>query len=547
MSSTPFLRSLTGLAVAILLGSLAGCDQIGNPTAPAVPGGRIAGRVTAGGPIPTGRIEVSVADPPQGTEWRIRSDLDQEGRFSCDVPPGKYWVRLSLPWGGGSYYLSPDGHLSSSYAADTLVVDSFHDTSHLDVHMSSLVVNLEFPLEDMADDRARVQLYPDRSSGEDNPLFFSYSSGRVDMAEHSGTVSLVGIPPARYRIMMEIRRDQYSSETLWMPGVTDSADAPFYEIPVDSQLTCSFTQQTPSAHLAGTIGGGWLDLGGSFLPRMTLVGLDSTSILDVPLGDDGSFECDLIWPQPVKIRVEQGDITQFVGGPSFADATVYDLDPGQSATGIDLETASILLEPTESLQGALSFLPGEIEIYDPETMSLIAHADPVETFGNNFLLPNLWPGEFLLHLTTGSNDHGHASWVDQWYEESLDAEHARRVVIGEPGELLHLPWKILLGGTMSGVVTTSYPDEYLVITVEKAADGETWASNWLNSGSTSRPFTFLGIPDGDYRVRAGWTRWDPEGPINIESWYPGTAGRDSAAIITIENANTVENLDFPLE
>lgn len=531
---------LAGLAALVLLASLGGCDEVGNPIAPAVSGGRIAGRVFTGGPIPDGNIEVQGVDLPVGQDWRIRVDLDPQGRFSLDVPPGRYRVRIRLIGGAWSYYFSSTGPVSSRLDADTLIVDSFHDTGHLDFHLSSATLNLSFPNQDMTDYDARIRLFPEGSNG-------SYESPSEDLDGHSGNVSLVGIRPGRYRIRLEISRQFFlSGQTIWIPGHPDSATAPFFEVPVDSEFTTAYTQDTSPAHLAGRIGGGWQELGIEFQPYLSLVGLDSSHVEEIRADEDGTFAFDLFWPQPVKLHIEQDHVAQFVGGPSFADATVYDLDPGQSITDLELETATILIESSGSLLNPFRDMNGEIQIYDPLDMSLIARTHPQVTSLGTAVLPNLWPGEFLFRAVPDSWQIGSTPWYDQWYNGTQDATQAQRVILTEHGEILHLPWHLLAGGTVSGQVTTSWPDRWIDTVVTTADDAGWWAYKSDYSGTT-REFAFLGLPDGEYKIGASTIYLFDGEYTTTTSWYPGTADWDSAGIITIEGAGAVEGIEISLD
>ena len=527
------------VAAAALLVHLAGCDGIGDPIAPDVSGGRLQGRVLTGGLPCLGFIEAIPVDGETSLRKEYRIELMDDGRFHLDVPAGRYVVELHLHQ-GGQYGYSFSGPATGKSPPDTLNVDAFHDTGHLEFPLAGLAVPLEFPGEDTDNLWIGATLF--RSEQDSWHYRSALMSGSTNLEGNVGEITLAGILQGRYRVRLAI-----NNETLWLPSFPDSASAAWYDVPTDSLLTIPYHQNTPPAHLAGRVGGAWLELGSTSEPRVFFIALDSTSITDFSVEEDGTFARDLFWPQPLKVLVYQNGPPQYVGGPSFAEASVFDPQPGQTITGIDIQTAAILVKPSISLETSWGYFPGQFELYDPDDLTLIARFRSWEDSPETIVLSNFWEGRFLLRIALPESERGFMPWYDQWYDGAVDSDQARSIDITQPSEILHLPWNVQVGGGVSGRVEASNTQTSILVYVAQA-DGESiWTQYWTRS---YQEFELIGLPDGEYKVGAAYwsdvSGYSDSEILDIAVWYPGT-GWDSAGIITIEDAGTVEGIEIPLD
>ncbi|MBK7703866.1 MAG: hypothetical protein IPI34_13755 [bacterium] len=159
-------------------------------------------------------------------------------------------------------------------------------------------------------------------------------------------------------------------------------------------------------------------------------------------------------------------------------------------------------------------------------------------------IPNLCPGEYLLRIEP--DDHGYATWLPQWFDRAETAGGARPILITEPGEIITLDLVFDEGGVIAGRLELPTPstEYYYVLLYPEDLSGE-WARRSL--GALDRTFTFVGVPDGRYKVGAvsavlyqDATSQPPPGTV----WHPSTQDWGSADIIEIIDASTVSGVDI---
>ncbi len=540
--------ALCGLIMALALAG--GCED-NNISAPVIPAGRIRGQVTCGGLPVDGTITVVAVDLPDGQEATFSTDVEPDGSFGLDVPEGRYVVQFNTSTGNATYDYTSAGPGVGLVPPDTLVVDTWHAWPHVDFPLAGLTVEISLP--DSLLDGQTCHVYLHRSGFEDenySPRYLWRGSAKYD--DTTCRVEMPGVLPGRYRIELGLGTSSYDNfsgdgEHLWLPGVSDPDQAAWYDIPVGERTSLEYASSTPPAHMAGHIGGAWLELYPSNKPKLSVINTDSVTILGGTLyGEGGSFALDIYQTQPVKLMISQAGLSQCIGGPDFASATIYDLVPGQIIGDIEVATCAITLEPSIPLTDLYSNPP--FEIYDPDDLTLLGTVDTHLYLNSAYILSNLWPGEFLLRIAPYPYEVGSIPWIPQWYEGTTDPTEADRITITEPGEILPLSMTMLTGGEIHGRIVASEPstDSYMILFTPADAD-TLWGRNYIWFPDTE--FSGVGLPDGQYKVGAtpiGLLLLKAETPDNT-IWYPGTSDWNAAGVVTIENAGTVVGVDIPVD
>jgi hypothetical protein len=536
-------------AIFLLAGILAagsGCDD---PTDPldCTGGGRLQGQVYTGESPEEATIRVRTVPDENGNDSRFHIRPDAQGHYGIDLPAGDYLLEFIPNQSyAGRYDYTADGLGYGQAPPDTVTIDASVSPVEIDFRLGALAlsVNMATPLEG-----ARCDFFLKLRDEEETPYGPSYlAEGSTEFAGGRAEIHLTGVLPGEYRIEISIgARNQYwdctsDGEHFWMPGIPGEQASPWYAVAADTVTTLAAAIEATPALVEGRIIGAWLDLGFNRAPALTLFTTDSIPVTGLCTVDsDGGFSLPLFQPQPVKLLVSQEGVDQWIGGPGFAEATVYDLQPGQTVSDIELVQSGLQIDS----RGDKYHLWGpRIMLYDPADMSLIAATNWSGADGGLTGIANLWPGDFLLYFTTDPSWLGDQWWRPQWFDRAPDSAGAQVVTIGGPGEIVLLDVTVERGGTISGQVEDGAATiDHRVVFVAPADGDICWGFDSLFVQQTE--FSVIGIPDGDYRV--GVTPYGttaphghpaPEGTI----WYPGTPDWSEATIVEIRDGGDVEGL-----
>lgn len=331
----------------------------------------------------------------------------------------------------------------------------------------------------------------------------------------------------------------WDGEHIWLPDASTGAEAGWYTVEPDAALQLGYAPASQAARLTGVIGGAWLALGFDETPHLSLVGLDSTTLMgERPVFSDGSFELFVYQVQPLKLLITHEGLTQYLGGPDFLSATVFDPSPGQIISGIQTLTCAVTLDtsrPMDTDQGT-----GNFEVYSSDGQTLLGTIDGSRYFKSLYILPNLWPGDFLLRAVPQPREWGQVSWAPQWYPGVADLSDAEPVTLTQPGEILPLSMTVLEGGSIAGDLTGAPdPDGRWHALATPADAAAVWGFNYIFGPETA--YNLIGLPDGDWKV--GVT------PINAPGdtlWYPGTADWAASTVVTITDGAEVAGIDIPV-
>jgi len=519
----------------ILLVSV-GCDDPVNLCEPQVSAGHIQGRVRAGGLPVNAEIEARrIVEVDEG-RTTFTTETDEDGFYDLALTPGRYTVRLYLDRRQAAYDYTASGLGCGNISPDTVLVDGSNSQDRIDFDLGGMTLRLDLS-DNLDGERGKVVLHL-REETEAGGYWTYLSGGRTEFAAGRLEMDLAGIFPGEYKV--EIRLD--SGETFWMPGTHDPDEAPWYEVAADSLVTLESDIASTPARFEGRISGAWVEMGLNTSPDISLVNLDSIPVIKpFRTGDDGSFAIDVYLPGSVKVEVTQWGISQWVGGPDFDEATVYDLQAGQTITGVDLIQSGIhfFIEPYEENPGS-----AEIKLYDPVSLEPLSGSSSLSIASRHVAIPNLWPGEFLILVTPTPWMMGNAKWRPQWFDRESVANQARTITITTAGEVVGLDLILETGGVISGMVENedgSMPFYQIVIT--PADEFSPWARRQI-LGLTGE-YSMVGLPDGDFKVGI-LPPFYHEGdiPDTGVTWYPGTSDWETAGVVEIRDASVVTGVDF---
>ncbi len=528
-AALPFL--LLGLA-------FVGCDSGRKLGAPDLAVARLVGHVLTGSDPSAWRVEARGVDLPLGLARIIAGHPAADGAFALDVPPGRYLLRLDNPGIPGHYYAA-SGPVTGSSQADTLEVAEGRILAGLDFRLGSARLEISVADPGLEGVRATLKFYRQAADGQGREG--SPRTTEQLITGGTATLTLEGLPPGLYQAELVLGTPSHlapvgrGGEHIWLPDSDGPEGADWYEITAGAMLPLAYASTAEAAHLSGRIDGAWLELGLDDRPLLDAIDTDSVLVLEGwPVDEAGAFTLDLLRPRPVRILIRQNTMAHYLGGPDFATATVYDPQPGQTITGVDEADCALTLDTgLETVYWQPVF---EVLTADGLTSLGQIHRDPV---GDLFVVPNLWPGTFLLRIL--SPYHGLAPWLDQWYPGTLDVDLATPITLTDPGQILPLAMTLLEGGSISGRLVEKYilvPYPHVVVTT--ADDPSVWGT--ANPHGIEQEYEVLGLPDGDYRLGQTLAY-----ATSDTIWYPGTTDWTEAAVITITDGADVAGIDIPVE
>ncbi len=537
-------RSLAG-ALFLLWGAAtlvvwSGCDDPVDLCEPQLPTGRVQGRVLSGGLTVEAHVTAYQVDDDYRTRAEFKAESDESGFYALDLPYGQYTFRLTIE--DGHYNYAEAGLFEGWDSPDTVLVGAGIPTPAIDFILGG--VTLEFDLPSYLHGQyGEVVLRPlnyDEWSGPDLVFW-----GGAEIVTGRFEVEIGGVLPGEYQIAVALGcPNQWcggtnSGEQFWMPGTHDQAESPWYTVAPDSvlEVTGAFTGEP--ARIEGRVTGAWLDMGVGEEPKLSIVTEDSLQVLrSLRVNDDGGFSCDFLVPGNVKLMVSQFGIDYWIGGPGFEEATVFSLEPGQTIAEIEHDQCGIHLVVDET---GLPFSNGEILIYNKADLSLVTSLSSWGISDRHIAVPNLWPGEFLVHLDSHAWTRGDENWRPQWLDRAATADLAQPVVLVTPGQVARRDLILEPGGIISGrVIISEGTTPYFEVLVYQVGQEDHWGSKSVWDLS----YEMTGLPDGDYVVgiTSGFIGGDFEGTL----WHPGTYDRQEAGVIEIRDASVIENVDITI-
>jgi len=424
------------------------------------------------------------------------------------------WYRFELPT--GLYRIETDpsaGIVHTSRLTDTITVTP--SVQRFDLLRGSLTLLIHMP-PDLEGERYRALIrssyFPSPSSEvlqvEDGTLRFEYSV----------------LPLGGYRASLDVWS---GSARIYLPAAHDEDEAEIIEVGADEPVTYEASFVESFASIMGSVTGSWQE-GSDYFPFVEAFSSPSTTIAGISCEDDGTFYIPLLAAVPVRLSTSIHGIEQWVGGASYEEARLFNLQAGDRVTGVDIRESGIEV----TLQG-----PGAPAHYRPTMRLLDAAGNRKEIWdqSNRLTICNLAPGEYRL-LVYGYCDG--QTWASQWYDGAETLGEATPIVLGE-GELKRISMSLVEGGRIAGRILTSggaVLDDFLLRIVD--AEGNPLCGEW--EVFTGGQFSYTGLADGAYHLAV-------RPPGSYEPWwYPGTHEFESATPIEIRDHEAVTGVEWSL-
>jgi len=485
------------IAAALALAGLGACTSELTEVGPLSDIGVVEGQVReAGLPVPA-FVRFSRQYAAE-LEAEVVVRADSTGWYRAALPLGVY--RLTLTMAAGESGASGD--------QDTVRVG--RAVRRLDIERGRARVTVRLP--DLYDGpSARISL---SGTGQDARAWTETRDGLA-------AFDLRLLPPDAYAMRLRVNSE---TDEFFLPGTYLVAGADTLRVGA-GDVAYEADLRDRHLSLSGRITGSWQSQG-----LEMMVGLESMSGRErvfAACDADGSYRLDVLVPEPLRLFSTCALITRWYGGPSGSTATVFNVQPGDHLTGLDMTEGSLRLRfegPGDLLDNAAQFALRD------ESGRMLTLSRPE---GNPTVVPNLAPGSYRLYIF------GHCRsepWQPQWYEGAADEADAQPVVI-EAGGIRDLTIGLLPGGTISGMITaTSGAPPYWISLTLRDGDGEPLCdrTSYVEEGR----LLLEGLADGTYYLSLLWpgATW----------WYPGTSDFAEAVPLTIVDRGAVTGLVWPL-
>ncbi len=517
-----------------------GCEE--NPWGPSPQSGRIEGTVT---PVPSeGECIVHIKGeylPNDGGRF-FEAVLDEDGRFSMDLPTGSYTLHLDYS-GGPNVYRSETGLSYDSGDQDTLVVNPTGPPARADFVLCAIDLELApIHLPDGDDFRAAIL---DLESGwleSDGTVWTVYG----EVVDGVATASMRWLIPDRYGIQMTFSdpAEQGGSETFLFPGVRDTASATVVDLTGGESIVLSESLEGGPASISGRISGAWLSTGASS-PDVDAFSIhEQTRINRTSPDDDGDYNLLFHVPEPVKVAVSYGDSLIWIGGESYEDAEVFDLDHGVEIQDIDQAVSGIGIRfHADTWAGGLL----NLELRTADTLGVVDSKTTHAIDGSMTSWIGVPPGEYTLRLSTLPSLQGQTPWFSQWYDGTQEPESATVFTVPPDGGVASLDVELIHGGMLIGSVGSI--DDYWIHHVIAVSESDSVIRGQESVRWREPRFELMGLPDARYKVayRISGT-YTPGDTLQGEYvWHPGTPHWSEATVFEISGANTISGIDFNIE
>jgi len=522
-------------------------------------GGEVAtieGGVNVGSLPFAGRVRVRQITNEYATTHVQYAALQPDGSFQLQVPYGAYQIYIEIgdelhssfrP--RAQYHWGEEEWVLNNSEADTVFLSAQRPTLHLDLTLSSLVVEVETPQELEGE---TLSLYPEHL-GLDEPyarhLHWRYASSEV--IDGVARFELPGFYPGSCRLRLAVD-DYRTSEWFWLPAGRSAEGADTVRLDPGEITRYRTVLPDACATLSGDVRGSWRALG-AYRPNLALYTADSVEAASARAAEDGSFTFRLCQPEPVKLLVDIDGSKRWYGGRSFSEAELLTPLPGSVIDDLVHADSGIFFPLDQPGYPRRMYM--RISVFDAATHSPVTS----RSFGSDNLtsasISNLAPGEYRVYF---EDPELRMSWVPQWYDRSADPTTATTIAVPSGGGIATAPVTLELGGEIHGRViapednSCPIPVFYVVDAISGECLGRTGCipcECGVCFCSNPYPFSARGIPDGIYKVGVALRNDAPysENPPDYTAWYPGTTDWEAADTIEIQNQSTVTNIDIYLD
>lgn len=523
------------IAAAAALALVAGGCSEDEETCPSQPFGevgRIEGSVMgAGGPLVG--IEVTAGPLPRSSS-DVGAQVDSKGRYSLELLPGRYNLRVGSHSDG--IYYRHDGTTFNDEEADTLTIAEGEVVS-ANFTFGGLRVQVEVPHELEGEPAFVYATWIETGSQRSEKAGIE----TVHVSEHQVEAEFNCLPPGQYSVQLSV-----GGQDIWLPGSYSQVGAVTREV-VTGEFADMSAALPAMSWITGAVTGSWQAMRLES-PEVMFYDADSVLVTRVETDALGAFAAPVLLPASVRVLVEIADCARWIGGDTFADAQVLDVQSGSIISGVDLVESGLLLEaPFEGLDDTRELAFEVVSAGDlaPIHVSVPRHGN----WHQLIPVPNLLPGDYLLRFS--SHEPFVSGWIPQWYDRVDSSDEATVITIGQTGGVVHVPLSFTRGGSMLGTVRwdEAYHFAVLHICVTNALSQEPLGIQYYYFGEDdlAQVLDLHGFADGDYKLGA-WIDDEShatELPSDV-TWFPGTADWDSAGVISVGDHGDVTGIDFTI-
>jgi hypothetical protein len=513
MSRSGTLTALGAVAVLISLGAF-GCEKECS-TAPQGATGQILGRITGGGkPLHAEVVARPVEDSSRAKARAVggSGSTDSTGAYVLDVVPGRYVLAVYVRdiWCCAAGTVA--GTMLSYTEADTFLVEHAGESVHVDVPLGAVRLRLTVPPQ-LNGKNVQGILAPEEGFGH----VYTFADVGGDRLE----LLFPAVNPGRFRMQVNT-----TSTGIWLPGTYRESDGDWATVEAGKETV--YEAEVPArGMLYGTVTGSWQQLN-MYRPVVRLYDADSTLVSENTLTWEGLYQLWILAPVRVRLNISIEGSMAWYGGRSFADATEFDLRPGDE-TEVNVVESGIAGELGRS--GIAGYCNSSRAYLHDEQGRVIASTD-VGWEKGLIRFANLQPGTYFLRLARGP------TWIEHWYDHAIEFAQATPIEVTGQGQIVWISPTPLDGAKITGRVLDhrGVPIIGAVVGLTASDVYQVPCERQVPTGPNGQ-FSMPALPDGAYKLGANTLA---SGIV----WYPGVADWDSATVITIENLTDVTGIEI---
>lgn len=494
------------LLIPLLLVGLSSCENDDVPLRPELQVGVLQGYVLVGGEGMAMELDIDLIHE-DNMNHRIRTARsDSTGWYSVELPAGRYALGVYAGLSGSC----------CGIARDTIRVGPA--VQRYDVVRARTIVRIRLP---EGFDGASSKLHLERRAVEWwRPCRVRLDS---DVEADSLVFDLMGLVPGEWAPRLDV---EGVGTDFYLPGSIDPDSADIFIVDALTTTVNEYDLRSGHRSISGTVTGAWMEadaLSPSIVSWNANRSFRRGHACDA---ETGAFRIHQFAAAPLNLSVGFSWSELWIGGDDLESAQVFDLEPGEHVTGVDVVDSGFRV--TLEGPGNQTLYKGWFWIYRED--GTLVHDQMV---GNNpLLICNLRAEGYKVMLGGGCQGE---RWSRRWLGGAEDFANAQTFTLAE-GELRDVVLNLTEGGSIRLPIVFPEDDSIYDWDVEiHNADGEErcdhapWGTVWLESGSAR----WRGLNDGTYYLSA--RRGNGE-----RRWYPDAGEFEAAQPLEILEAGALE-------
>lgn len=492
--------------------AVTGCEEDAT-TEPTRTTGQIEGKITALGiPVEASVIAHCIVDDSGHSCScpNLLASTDSSGAYQIVAPVGRYVLLVSVRSSACCVSgMMAHGTLART-EADTLDVDGRGSPVRADLNLGAARIELTVPSAPEGLTMRAVLVAQNERPG-------LQIRATAHASEGFAAFYFPAVPSGLYKMRLESANTEF-----WLPGSYAEGEGALLDVGREAE-TIYQSDASGLATLRGTIIGSWQELNLNS-PAIRMFGPDSTEVVRGYADLDGAFAFMALAPIRARLLIDIEGVRRWQGGGSYAEATVFELTPGEDRV-VNIVESGIVGELGQETPSCPNV---SITLYD-ETGKVLGRSGARGSTGM-FFFPNLVLGTYRIGFADGP------TWIEHYYNLSDSLESATPIVVASVGQVVWVYPELMPGATISGIVLDQDDEPVAGSSIFLTADDD--PDIFYNRQTLTRAggaFDLMAIADGSYKVGA----YRRNGG---EIWYPGTASWDSASVVTIANHENLTGL-----